>query len=42
MTATAPMMAKANPSAARSVDRPPGQYAGFDFRQFCRNSETNP
>jgi hypothetical protein len=36
------MMAKANPSATRSVDRPAGQYAGFDVRQFCSKSETNP
>jgi len=36
------MMAKANPSATRSVDRPPGHDAGNDIRQFCCNAEINP
>ncbi len=42
MIATAPRMANANPSATRTVDHPPGQKAGINFRQFCCNAEINP
>jgi hypothetical protein len=36
------MMAKANPSATRSVHRPPGEHAGMDIRQFCCKAEISP